>query len=98
MIFRDSNFPLTNVRSSFLVEQFESLIRDIADSPVSRCASAKASSEASRLSSFPRSDGVRAAWFLFGFGVKHSVRLRLLFFSLGMSGGPLFRRCGSFRK
>ena len=70
MLFRDSTFPLTNVRSSFLVEHFESLIRDIAESSVSRCASAKASSEASRLSSFPRSDGVRAAWFLFGFGER----------------------------
>ena len=68
MLFRDSTFPLTNVRSSFLVEHFDSLIRDIAESSVSRCASAKASSEASRLSSFPRSDGVRAAWFLFDLG------------------------------
>ena len=73
-----------------MVEYIESLIRDIAESSVSRCASAKASSEASRLSSFPRSDGVRAAWFLSGFGVKHSVRLRC-FFSLGMSGGKKFK-------
>ena len=29
VLFRDSTFPLTNVRSSFLVEHFESLIRDI---------------------------------------------------------------------
>ena len=76
MLFKNSTFPLTNVRSSFLVEYIESLIGDIVESSVSRCASAKATSEASRLSSFPRSDGVRAAWFLFGFGVKHSVRLR----------------------
>ena len=97
VLFRDSTFPLTNVRSSFLVEHFESFIRDIVESPVSRCAPAKASSEASRLSSFPRSDGVKAAWFLFGFGVKQQ-RTSAVFFSLGMSGGPLFRRCGSFRK
>ena len=76
MLFSDSTFPVTNVRSSFLVENFESFIRDIAESSVSHWASAKASREASRLSSFPRSDGVMAAWSPFGFGVKHSVRLR----------------------
>ena len=67
---------VTLFSDSALVEHFESFIRDRVESSVSRRASAKASSEASRLSSFPRSDGVRAAWFPFGFGVKHSVRLR----------------------
>jgi len=95
MLFRDSVFQMTNVRSSFLFEHFESLIRDIAESSVLRCASAKALSEASRLSSFPRSDRFRAAWFLFGFGVKHSVRLRCLLV-LGWGGSFVFADVGHF--
>ena len=42
MLFRDSTFPLMNVRNSFLVEHFESMIRGIVESAVSRCTSAKA--------------------------------------------------------
>ena len=77
MLFRDSTFPLTNVRSSFLVEHFESLIRDIVESSVSAALQLRLQV---RPQGFPVSLGVtvlgQLQWFLFGFGVKHSVRLR----------------------
>jgi len=86
------------VHLSALVEHFESFIRDRVESSVSRWASAKASSEPSRLSSFPRSDGVTAAWFPFGFGVKHSVRQSPVLSGLGMREVLFSADCGSFRK